>query len=102
MSIELCPAAVKQLRSMGRRLPAMVNVGKGGLTEGLTRQVDRLLDQRELVKIRALDSAQMDPRHMADHFSEQTNAAVAAVVGRTVLLYRPNYELAKDKRIELP
>jgi len=94
-------AARKALRKLGRSCAAMVQVGKAGLTVALVAQVDKLLNQRELIKVKVLEAADMGADELADLLGESTAAAVVDVVGRTAVLYRPNPALPQAKRIKL-
>ena len=60
-----------------------------------------MLAQREMVKVR-LPVGAADRREMADSLAVRTGASVVVVVGRTVLLYRPNPDVPAAERIELP
>ena len=46
-----------QLRGMANRLDAIFQVGKGGVNDQLTRQIDETLEARELIKVRVLETA---------------------------------------------
>ena len=88
------------LRSAGRRLKAEVSVGKAGATEGVVAHVGRLLDAQELVKIRL--AASEDRKEAAAELAAGLGAAVVDVVGRMVVLYRPNSGLPPSKRLHPP
>ena len=98
MSIELTGDARKHLRSLGRTLSPAVQIGKGGLTEAMERQVARAMTGRELVKIKALDTCGDTIADVAGRLADALDAAVVAVAGRTALLYRPNPDLPAGKR----
>lgn len=102
MSIELTSTAKKHLRTLGRPLPAIVQIGKAGLTEPLQRQVAMTLIHRELIKVKTLDTCGETIDEVVAKLTADTDAAVVAVVGRTALLYRPNPDLPASKRIKLP
>jgi RNA-binding protein len=99
--VNLSAAAKRQLRKMGRSCAATVRVGKAGLTEATTAQVKKLLAERELVKVKVLETAGISAAELADRLSEAAGAAVVDVVGRAAVLYRPNPKLPESKRIKL-
>jgi RNA-binding protein len=80
------------LRGLGHALDPIVHVGKAGITEGLVRAVDRALVDHELIKLRVLEEAPVDRKHVADELATQACAAVVQILGRNVLLYRPRPE----------
>ncbi len=77
-----------QLRSMANDLPAVFQVGKGGINDQLIRQTDELLDLRELIKLSVLETSGMTARQAADEIGRATSANVVQVIGRKFVLYR--------------
>ncbi len=70
----------------------IVQVGKGGLDDGLIAAVDRALADHELVKVRvgpsSGDSADESKAEVAERLAQQTKSEVAQIIGNIVLLYR--------------
>lgn len=87
------------LRSMATNYDTIYQIGKGGISEMMVKQLDATLEARELIKLRTLDACEFGPRAAADILSEQLGADVVAVLGTKFVLYR---ESKKKKRIELP
>jgi RNA-binding protein len=77
----------------------IVQVGKGGIDEGLVKAVDQALTDHELVKVKVGESAGLDRHEAADELASQTRSEVAQVLGYTVLLYRADPD---DPQIKLP
>jgi len=86
--MELTGKQTRHLRSLGQRLSASVIIGREGLTDEVCRQISAELDRRELVKVRLPAGA--DRRALAAEAAAALGAALAGVVGRTALLYRPS------------
>lgn len=82
----------RHLRALGHELKVLVQVGKGGIDEGLVSAVDQALADHELVKIRVAENAELDRHEAADAIAGQTKSFVAQVLGNTVLLYRADPE----------
>jgi RNA-binding protein len=80
------------LRGLGHALNAIVQVGKGGLDEGLIKAVDQALADHELIKIKVGDTAELDRHSAAEEIAVQTRSEVAQVIGNVVLLYRAKEE----------
>ena len=87
------------LRGLGHALNPIVQVGKGGVDEGLIKAVDQALADHELIKIKVGDTAELDRHAAAEEIAAQTQSEVAQVIGNVVLLYRANPE---DPTITLP
>lgn len=87
------------LRGLGQSCPAIMQIGKGGISENLIKTVSDALEARELVKLTVLENSGEDPRAMLDALCEALGAEGVACVGRKIVLYRES----KDKKtIELP
>ena len=86
------------LRSLSVKLPAIMQIGKGGLGENLIKTVDDALEAKELIKLSVLENSEETARSAADAIAEATGAEVVAVLGRKIVLYR---ESKKHKKIEL-
>lgn len=86
------------LRSLANDIQPVFQIGKGGLTEEIYRQIGNALEARELVKITVLESCPVSVRNAADLCSLSLGAHVVSVVGRRMVLYR---ESEKNKKIFL-
>lgn len=78
----------RHLRALGHELQVIVQIGKGGIDDGVVAAVDAALADHELVKIRVGESADLDRHEAAEAIAQRTKSAVAQVLGNTVLLYR--------------
>lgn len=87
------------LRALANDFPAIMQVGKGGLTENLFKTVSDALEARELIKLHILENSDLTPREAADELSGELGAEVVSVVGRKVVLYRRS---SQKPVIELP
>lgn len=96
---ELSAAERKRLRGFAHALKPLVHVGRGGLSAGTLREIDRGLESHELIKVRL--QAERDERGaMAEEIARRTRSAVAGAIGLMVVLYRQQ-PLAEERRIEL-
>ena len=87
-----------KLKGMATSLNALIQVGKGGITENLIKTVSDALEARELIKLTVLENSEYTPRQTADELAASVGADVVGVIGRKVILYRESVE---HKRIEL-
>lgn len=83
---------VRFLRGRGHGLKAIVQVGRNGVSERVLRQVEECLLAHELIKIKVLENCPLDKKACAEAIAPATGAAVAQIIGRTLLLYRPHPE----------
>jgi len=89
----------KHLRSLGQRIHAMASVGKAGMSESVIKGIQALLEQHELVKVRIPAGGGDERTAMAEELASLTQSQPVALVGRMVLLYRPNEQLPDKRRI---
>lgn len=89
----------RALRALGHELKPIVQVGKGGIDDGLLAALDRALTDHELVKVKVGDAAGLDRHDAAESLAAKTKSEVAQVLGNIVLLYRRDPD---DPKIELP
>lgn len=87
------------LRSLANTIDTIVHVGKGGMSEQITKQVDDALEAREIIKGKCLENSPLSSREAADSIAEKVNADVVQVIGSKFVLYRPK---EKDPVIVLP
>jgi RNA-binding protein len=85
----------KQLRGAGHHLMAIVQVGKEGVTDAVLRQLDQALTDHELVKVKVGTESPEDRFEAAERLAAGSEAQLAQVLGRTVLVYRRHPETPK-------
>ncbi|MBT4446785.1 YhbY family RNA-binding protein [archaeon] len=82
---------IKELRNKGKDLKPMVNIGKNGMTPGVSSQVKRILQVKKLIKVRFLrsfvDASEgKTSRMLAKDLADSINARIIEVVGMIVVL----------------
>lgn len=87
------------LKSLASNLNPIFQVGKASLTPELTEAVAESFHNNELIKISVLKNCVDDPREIAEMVAERTNSQVVQVIGKKIVLYKPDKEKPK---IELP
>lgn len=87
-----------ELRSQANTLETTLMIGKGGITENVIAETERLLDARELVKGKVLETAMMDPREVSDMLCEATGAEGIQVVGTKFVIYRKSLKLEAERK----
>ena len=87
------------LRSMANSLPAIMQIGKGGLNENMLKTFSDALEAKELIKLHVLENSGEDPRELVNTLADALGAEPVAATGRKIVLYRA---ASKKPTIELP
>ena len=77
-----------ELRSQANSIETTLMVGKDGVTENVIAEAENLLNARELVKGKVLESALMSAREVSDEICEATGAEGISCVGSKFVIYR--------------
>ena len=88
----------RHLRALGYEIKPKVSVGRLGLSEPVLRSVEEAYHTSELVRARLERSCQLDRDEAGRQLAETTGSHLIQVLGRTILLYRPDPE---EPKIEL-
>lgn len=86
------------LRGLGHHLQPVVMIGKETLSDAVLASLDAALAAHELIKVKLQEGCLLDRREAAILMAEKTGAAVAQVLGKTILLYRQG----EKPKISLP
>lgn len=92
----------KFLKGLGHALAPVVSVGKDGLEEKIVTATKLELARHELIKVKIGKSSSAAKDETAAFLSEKSESALVQIIGKTILLYKNNPKLEKDKQIKLP
>lgn len=70
--------------------PSMAQIGKGGVSDNLVKEIVRLLKKHQYIKVRMLRSAvgEGDKLELFNSLCEKTGARLAGVRGNTAVIFR--------------
>lgn len=86
------------LKSIANTLNPLIQVGKGGIRDGVLSQIDKSLEDHELVKITVLKNSPVEAREIVEEILDATNAEFVQQIGNKLTIYRESKE---NKKIEL-
>jgi RNA-binding protein len=89
----------RHLRSLAHSLKPVVQMGQGGIDDGLVAAIEQALLDHELIKVKIGENAGMEREEAAEQIATKTKSDVAQVIGNIVLLYRAHPD---DPTIVLP
>ena len=78
----------RSLRAHGHALSALVQVGKGGLSPAVIKQVEQTLADHELVKLKVDTDSPDDRLAVAEQLGARPGLNIVQIVGRAVLVYK--------------
>ncbi|WP_273850862.1 ribosome assembly RNA-binding protein YhbY [Guptibacillus spartinae] len=87
------------LRAKANRLNPIFQVGKGGVNENMTMQIEEALEARELIKVSILQNCEEDRNSVGEQLSTATGAELVQIIGNMIVLYKESEE---NKEIILP
>ncbi len=78
----------KQLRAIGHKLKPIVTVAGKGLSDTVITEVDRALNDHELIKIKLAVGSREARSAVAEALCERTGAEVVQSIGNMILVLR--------------
>ena len=98
-SAPLTSAQIRFLRGQAHELKALMQIGGKGITDGVIAELEQLLEDHELVKVKVGAADRESRDAMIEALAERTQAALVQRIGHVAVLFRQS----KDKRhIVLP
>lgn len=89
-----------KLNGLAQNIQPVFQIGKNGITDIVIKELNEVLDARELIKISILRNSELVAREVLDELCEKLSAEAVSCVGFKIALYRKSKR--KDiKRIEL-
>ena len=87
------------LKSLAMTMDPIFQIGKNSMTPELTNAIAEALEARELIKVSVLKNCADDPKELAQMLAERTRSQVVQVIGKKIVLYKPD---KKNPKIVLP
>lgn len=86
----ITPKQRAELKGLANSLEPVFQIGKGGVNEAQTAQIDDYLRVHELIKIKVLDNSLYTAKEAAAEIAEAIGAEVVQVIGSKAVLYKRN------------
>ena len=86
------------LRAQANGLEITLMVGKGGVSDAVIEEAERVLEAKELVKGKALETALMTAREVSDAICVATGADGVSTAGSTFVIYRKSKKLEAERQ----
>ena len=99
MPVALTAAQPRFLRRQAHNQKALLQIGNKGVTPAFLAELDAVLEQHELVKVKVAGEDREARDAMIGELAEKADAALVQRIGHTAVLYRPSKE---RRQIVLP
>lgn len=86
----LSPEQKKQYKSIGHHLKPVLIVAEQGLSEGVLAELERALNDHELIKVQLRLSEREDRQAITQELCQQGRCELVQSIGKVALLYRKN------------
>ncbi|NLB32484.1 MAG: ribosome assembly RNA-binding protein YhbY [Tissierellia bacterium] len=86
------------LKALANSVDSIMQIGKGGITENVLKQIDDALEARELIKISILNNSMLEAKETANEIAESVGAEYVQSIGNKFVLYRES----KQKLLNIP
>lgn len=83
------------LKGLAMELDPIFQVGKNSVTPENVAAIEEAFNRRELIKIAVLKNCLDDPGEIARTIAERTHSQVVQVIGKKIVLYRPDPDKPK-------
>ena len=84
------------LRSQAHHLEPVVLIGKHGITDGTIESINKVLQTRELIKIKFREFKD-EKLSLSEKIAELTHSEIVGIIGHTLILFRQNPDSAKQQ-----
>ncbi len=79
----------KRFRSIAHHLKPVVMIAEKGLSEGVLAELERALEDHELIKLKVNVLERDDKKLIIEEVCLQTRAELVQTIGKVAVLYRP-------------
>ena len=79
----------KRFRKIAHHLKPVVMISENGLSEGVISELERALEDHELIKVRINVMEREDKQAVVDAICAETKCEVTQMIGKVAVLYRP-------------
>jgi len=86
------------LRKMSNTLDPVFIIGKGGINDTILHEIGDVLEARELIKIKILETALLDTKSTCNMVAEALGAEPVQAIGSKFVIYR-KAEKEKNRKI---
>ena len=92
----------QHLKALAHPLKPLVHIGKEGMSPAVITTIQKELEHHELIKVKIGNNSGLERHQTSALIAEASESFLVQLIGKILVLYKPNPDKAKDRRIELP
>ncbi|WP_111494367.1 MULTISPECIES: ribosome assembly RNA-binding protein YhbY [Marinobacter] len=100
--MSLSPEQRREYRAIAHHLKPVVMIGDKGLSEGLQQELERALDDHELIKVKIASPDRDERREAIEALCQESGAELVQMIGKIAVILRraakPNPKLSNLQR----
>lgn len=85
------------LKKTAHPMSPLFQIGKHGVTEELTKQIEDALEKRELIKVSLLQNTDVTTKEAGEEIQEATGADIVQTIGKVLVLYKKSSKEKNQK-----
>ncbi len=82
----------RALRAEASLLKPEIWIGREGIGPGVIQNLENAFNTKEIVKVKLQENCPLEKEEVGQILSARTGAEVVQIIGRTLVLYRPQTE----------
>lgn len=86
--MSLSSAQRREYRAIAHNLKPIIIIGDKGLSEGLMQELDRALDDHELIKVKVASNDREARGEVVDELCRQSGAELVQTIGKIAIVMR--------------
>lgn len=90
------------IKKLANPMKPIIQIGKDGLTENVMEQIDKMLNDHEIVKVNVLNNSLLDAKETAFEVCEELKAEYISSLGNKFVVYRESRTKKREERLQLP
>jgi RNA-binding protein len=97
--MDLTTKEKKTLKGLAHSLSAFAHAGKGGVTEKFIEEIQRTLNDHELIKVKISAEDRAEFKELAEEICEKSGAALVGTIGRMAIVFKESNKPEKRKHL---
>jgi RNA-binding protein len=90
------------LKKLANPLKPILQIGKDGVSEQVLEQIDKMLNDHEIIKINVLNNSGLEAKDVAFEVCDTLKSEYVSALGNKFVIYRMSRTKKGEARMKLP